>query len=80
VGSLLKEATASIEARRFQDAITALKRILELDPGNPDAHVQLGRAQANLGNLEAAEVRNPIKMRRNRYMEYRMIKKLDFLA
>lgn len=78
VGSLLKEATASIEARRFQDAIIALKKILELDPGNPDAHVQLGRAQANLGNLEAAEVR--ITMRRINTQKYRMIEKLDFLT
>lgn len=55
--SAISRAKASIDARRFQDAVATLKRILEREPENAEAHVQLGRAQANLGKLDVAEVR-----------------------
>jgi tetratricopeptide (TPR) repeat protein len=42
------------ERRQYPAAITALKRAVELDPEQPDAHYRLGRVYQATGNQAAA--------------------------
>lgn len=55
--ALKANARHLLDSRRFNEAVSALNEALELQPSDAEAHVLLGRAQANLGHLDLAEVR-----------------------
>ena len=54
VANLLHDAMFDIEDARYQDAIPRLERVLTEQPEMPVAEMQLGTAEARLGNYKAA--------------------------
>lgn len=48
------QGTAMLHAKRYDHALTAFHRVLELDPALPEAHVNAGFALLGLGRHEAA--------------------------
>jgi len=57
VETMVNEAKRLIQVRQFNEAVALLHEALEFHPDYPDGYVQLGRAEANLGRLDKAEVR-----------------------
>lgn len=49
-----EQAVVMLHARRHEDAVTALHRVLELAPRMPEAHVNMGYALLGLGKAAAA--------------------------
>lgn len=49
-----EQAVAMLHARRFDHAVTALHRLLELAPRMPEAHVNMGFALLGKGETKAA--------------------------
>jgi predicted Zn-dependent protease len=47
---------ALMQMKRNTEALTALKRAVELDPTQPDAHFRLGRLYQSMGEKEKARV------------------------
>jgi Flp pilus assembly protein TadD len=41
--------------KQYGDAITALRRAVDLDPAQPDAHYRLGRVYQAMGNARRSE-------------------------
>jgi Flp pilus assembly protein TadD len=44
-----------MQQKKYKDAEAALRRAVTLDPGQPDAHYQLGRLYQALGNKVESE-------------------------
>jgi Tfp pilus assembly protein PilF len=44
-----------MDQRRYADALKVLRRAVELDPTQPDAHYRLARVYRALGNAPEAE-------------------------
>ena len=44
-----------VRQKQYKEAIAPLKRALELDPTQPDAHYRLGRIYQAIGNRAAAQ-------------------------
>lgn len=48
------DGVALLRAKRYEDALTAFHRVLQLDPQMPEARVNAGYAMLGLGNARAA--------------------------
>jgi predicted Zn-dependent protease len=49
-----EQAVVMLHARQYEHAATALHRVIELDPGLPEAHVNMGYAMLGLERFKAA--------------------------
>lgn len=49
-----RQGAAMLHAGRYEEAVTALHRLLELSPEMPEAHVNMGYALLGLGRFDAA--------------------------
>jgi tetratricopeptide (TPR) repeat protein len=49
-----KQGVAMLHAKRYEHAVTALQRVLELSPGMPEAYVNMGFAMIGLEKYETA--------------------------
>jgi Flp pilus assembly protein TadD len=49
-----EQAVAMLHARQYEHAVTALHRVIELAPGMPEAHVNMGYALMGLARHDAA--------------------------
>lgn len=60
-----QQAIAMLHAKKYEHAVTALHRVLELEPRLPEAHVNMGFALIGLGRYAAARdfFRNAIDLR-----------------
>lgn len=54
VNARFQQAVAMLHAKRYNDAITALQRVLQLEPRLPEAHVNMGFALLGLKRYDAA--------------------------
>lgn len=52
--ALIKLGNISMDSKRFQDAVDAYGRALEIDPRNVDVRVDMGTCYRNLGNPNQA--------------------------
>jgi len=53
-GTLARSANVDFVAGRYEQAIASLRTILEISPDNVNAHLDLGRALAQVGSWDAA--------------------------
>lgn len=54
IDARFKQAAAMLHAKQYEHAATALHRVLELAPGMPEAHVNMGFAMIGLNRYDAA--------------------------
>lgn len=54
VSTRFQQAVVMLHAKRHEEAITALQRVLKLEPGLPEAHVNMGFALLGLQRYDAA--------------------------
>lgn len=54
IDARFNQAVMMLHARRYDMALTALHRVLELSPRLPEAHLNMGYALYGLGNYKAA--------------------------
>lgn len=56
VSSRFQQAVVMLHAKRYEEAITALQRVLKLEPRLPEGHVNLGFALLGLKRYDAARI------------------------
>lgn len=54
VRARFEQAAVMLHARQYEHAVTALHRVIELEPTLPEAHVNMGYAMLGLGRYDAA--------------------------
>lgn len=54
VSTRFQQGVVMLHAKRYEEAITALQRVLRLEPGLPEAHVNMGFALLGLQRYDAA--------------------------